>query len=1244
VPSTIKRIKLSHKKTARQKCLFFPEARSRKRVYISSLATLTLQEFLKEQGITINEGEGYCDNFFLAEAFDIADLKAGNAHIDCRCIINQPYTQLWIPKKPYEFGYQFDFYVAISIDTQKDRAEILGYVTGEDVKSSLKSNPERLNYYVLDIDILKPPLELASDIIPVASAKKDKSSIKETDHDLVKELFTGFLDDTISFKERAFFESHISICEECREDLLYLHLFDQKIKNTKNRMVFIDESIPIEEAIYTEEEIKEQTQQESEELEEKLVEEYEEEELPEPEEVIKPEKQAKEEAPEARVEPFQEVTQTPSDLELPPEFQSPSREITISKSEEDTGLQEETEELTGLEEQFTFIQEEEVAEPASPFRKEAEEPDKTTYETGHEVDIQPEETYSEGLTEEPDWASSYTIPPEGLPDVPASEEIPFEDIQPESWPEEDLETPQIDDLPDADLWQEGEKAGTGFDEPFISSEEDVYGMPPSMEEFSSTPEELSHTEDFEEFQEFPEPAEISYEEPQIYESFEEHPETTFESFKTFEDTDSLTLESLEEEHFDVIESFPDEETIDIQPTIDTVIPDDETAYYQTSQPESTYQEPEEPEITFHDDFSYQSDFTEEPTPPPQETSDLTLEDLEKEFDSIASFEFEEIEKPSRPQESIESYDQSEEFTEPQQYPDQQTEYVDELFKQSAQEYQEYKQEGPIEYSEQGYIEYDSDSIPDTSGWESLETEQPQQLTTDQDSQLLGKMKEELLRQQYQEETPGQHQDYSETMPAYDQDYTSEPYGESDISISGGYQAMPGGDYEDYSQPQQPDLTYDQMSAIPSEGDMAELKSFVDSKKKEVKKGRRKKGFPLLTTAAVMILLTGGLALCGVGTGIIPFQDGQYNLVKKVDVDKIIAMIPGKAEEPPKELARANNESAPEILPPEESSSEMEAKSADTEIPAEDISAMLAGEETPEENLSSSSTTKETQPDALQEDKTNAKQEPAPEKILASASPAEPELPRVTPRPEPAKAKKPTSLPPAKPAAEQTNIRKKDTAKPVVTISPADEAAQEETEYKVLQTPETIAMERQTGVSFLPKKEQDEGFFDASFKGDSSSGRAASTGAARLERVQNPVVAGLEEKEERLKIALNPKIASTAVSSTAIKTAKISWDSADMQYIDAELMAYLTKGTQTAKTTLESDLKKNNFSGSLRPTVITLKINNSTNSISSNISSSSGYSKLDSIILKAVRAGFSAKSLPSPANTSGTVEIKLTIVL
>ena len=67
-----------------------------------------LKEIITNPELTINEGEAYSDNFFLSEAFDISDIKINNINIDTRCIINNDFTQLWIPKKPYEFGFVFD--------------------------------------------------------------------------------------------------------------------------------------------------------------------------------------------------------------------------------------------------------------------------------------------------------------------------------------------------------------------------------------------------------------------------------------------------------------------------------------------------------------------------------------------------------------------------------------------------------------------------------------------------------------------------------------------------------------------------------------------------------------------------------------------------------------------------------------------------------------------------------------------------------------------------------------------------------------------------------------------------------------------------------------------------------------------------------------------------------------------------------------------------------------------------------
>ncbi|MGD9579924.1 MAG: DUF1822 family protein, partial [Vampirovibrionia bacterium] len=236
----IKRIRLSYKKKAKQKCLFFNKPKTRKRIYINTLSAHILKDIITSPELEFKEGEAYSDNFFLAESFDISDIKINNINIDTRCIINNDFNQLWIPKKPYEFGFVFDFYVAMTINIANDKAEIIGYVRHDDIKDSLKTNTDKINYYVLDSSILRPISDFEEDIIKFSNIKPKPTQYKETDHDIIKEMFTGFLDNDLSTKEKSFFHTHMTQCELCREELLYLYLFDKKIKNETHKQLFID--------------------------------------------------------------------------------------------------------------------------------------------------------------------------------------------------------------------------------------------------------------------------------------------------------------------------------------------------------------------------------------------------------------------------------------------------------------------------------------------------------------------------------------------------------------------------------------------------------------------------------------------------------------------------------------------------------------------------------------------------------------------------------------------------------------------------------------------------------------------------------------------------------------------------------------------------------------------------------------------------------------------------------------------
>jgi hypothetical protein len=246
-----------------------------------------------------------------------------------------------------------------------------------------------------------------------------------------------------------------------------------------------------------------------------------------------------------------------------------------------------------------------------------------------------------------------------------------------------------------------------------------------------------------------------------------------------------------------------------------------------------------------------------------------------------------------------------------------------------------------------------------------------------------------------------------------------------------------------------------------------------------------------------------------------------------------------------------------------------------------------------------------------------------------------------------------AAPPKKPAqvaskTQPQETRKRQDTRQNVTIASAlggNEATQAQDKEDIeLQTPRTIALEKQKGESFLPNKADSpraaaEGFYDASF-----TETAGVSGAGRKQRApQNPIIAGLEEKEESLKISLNPETIDDEPQNY-ITSAKVSWNATSTKNIEGALKTFLNSSTQKSKASLIAELKANKISGQLRPTVILLNINNSTNSITSRIVSSSGSSRVDNIILNAVRKSFSASSLPAAKTPSEPLQIKLTVTL
>ena len=1275
MPSTFKRIKLSHKKTARQKCLFFSSSKVRKKVFVNTLSTLTLKDFLVEQGLKVIEGEAFCDNFFLSEAFNIADLKVGNARIDVRCIVNNQYTQLWIPKKPYDFGYVFDFYVAVSLDTTKDRAEIVGYVSYEDIESSLQGSPDKINYYVFDASILRPPLELASSIIPVSKSKKESGNFTEEDHNVVQELFTTFLDDELNTREQNFFHNHINKCDQCRETLLYLYLFDSKIKTPKLPMVFLDESIPIEEAFARPERLQEE--EITKETDITAIEDYDYEDELETIEEIEPELIQKKEIKPAFIEEAQEIDGVASE---PVSFE-------VDKIKD-----------IDIDNQADLL--EEAIKDREPFRNQPEEHTNEVFEQTQEDDIQPEESFI-GRSES-SWQSSYDIPDQVFsdtaPDVFGQDETAeaniFSNEQDEMWQQyptegdvwheefgetvETFETPQdidvIEELPENEgIYKESQTIESTED---IPVPEGIYEDPTEIESLEdiTIPEGIyEDPTEIESLEDIPTPEGI-YEEPTEVESIEDLPtdnnielseeERLLNEAKAAEDyiaaqlqesgvelsitekqaDDLLTLESLEEEHFDTLESY--DENIDfstIEQAANFQDPLAEDAFTEFIPFQETKETTSQEHETDDDTFEYMSDFDEDFNQSfnlageVEESSEATLEDLEKEFDTIASFNFEDETQSIQPSSAV----------------------IDPEVK-SVEETQDYKslliQEALNEMAEEDDDEYqysNPDATPtlDISPNDMFEVTEDLEHLFDAPSTSIDSMFSETEIDTYTSENINYQEETEEIT------YAEHPnYNETESYEPPNYHPAPLYSEETIELPEQSDFTpIDQSteSVVPSDEDLADIKNFVETQKDEAKKTKKEKK-QSKGLAKKFFKLAAALTIVG---GIVAGVMFVTPMLSKMDLagesKKILASLPKFDSDQPAipntntqtPQQQQNEATQPALTTPEASNTPAD-KVNDTTL-IDEVGDIEANKIEP----ASSVTTKESQKIGSSEHKDQSTVEnntpKTPDHLMANAIP-QPDVKKeiLQPPPAPVIKPKPKAAKPVKPTSQAVNS-KRDNLMEDQEILHLEKKPEETTSKPVkLQDTKTIAMERQEGASFLPPREmkdfeapeENERLIAAGY-GQTSSSRAKVESAPTA----NPLLAGLEEKEESIKFGLNPK--AKEIASIEYKTtANAFWKPASSMQIDKNLKEYINSATHKSKSIINSELKEAKISGDLRATVILIKINNSTNSISHIIVSSSGSSRVDNLILNAVQKGFSRKSLPKSSDGSTAIEVKLTVTL
>lgn len=193
---------------------------SRKRAVVAMLGLNSFASYMAGAGHNVRCDNSCCQNYKLLNDFDIADLTTDDVKFDVRTLVTADYSQMWVPKAHFEFGFVPEFYVAVRINKKLNSAEIIGFIESAAINKSLSNE----QYYIVPVAALKPVEELDNALKTIIPRKTIHLRI---DHNKAKELFLSYIDGSISVEHLNFLINHIASCKDCRTEFNEFYKFNR---------------------------------------------------------------------------------------------------------------------------------------------------------------------------------------------------------------------------------------------------------------------------------------------------------------------------------------------------------------------------------------------------------------------------------------------------------------------------------------------------------------------------------------------------------------------------------------------------------------------------------------------------------------------------------------------------------------------------------------------------------------------------------------------------------------------------------------------------------------------------------------------------------------------------------------------------------------------------------------------------------------------------------------------------------
>lgn len=205
----------------------------RKRTYALNIAANAAARYLNENNVIADTKQSLYKVPSFARNIELADIYVNGVRYDVRVTFDG--KSFCIPKIQEKYDAVPAAYIVVKLKNSLKEVEILGFIPSE----KLTDNKANAEYYCYSTDILLP-IEEFGNFAQNQSVKIHPFS--SLDHDKIKEMCTGFIDDEITETEKIYFIKHVIACPVCRETFCDMNDFDTILSQLKNYHELLNDS------------------------------------------------------------------------------------------------------------------------------------------------------------------------------------------------------------------------------------------------------------------------------------------------------------------------------------------------------------------------------------------------------------------------------------------------------------------------------------------------------------------------------------------------------------------------------------------------------------------------------------------------------------------------------------------------------------------------------------------------------------------------------------------------------------------------------------------------------------------------------------------------------------------------------------------------------------------------------------------------------------------------------------------